>query len=187
MINQPTAALVDVSVREFEKECGTDEVALAELFRSYPKNTTHAHVLLKVAAVNSIYSTRILAFKDLAKYIFEKGDQLDRSLECCDLEAFSLIERYTPSTGHERHPFSFASKYCCWQRPGCYPIYDRCVDRYISTLNRQEHLGYSSSESWNYPYFVWIMNDLRSRYGLQAYSYKQLDAFLYLQGRALLR
>ena len=185
-MSQPTQELVSAAVRQFELENGTDERALAELFRSCPSNTDRAHVLLKVAAVNSIYSTNIYAFKDLAKYISERGDEIDCYLECGDLRAFELIERYTTGDEKERHPFSFASKYCSWQRPNFYPIYDSFTEAYLWQLLKADEPKEKHALLWTYASFKGVVDRVQERYGLQSFSYKQIDAFFYLQGSKLL-
>jgi len=39
---------------------------------------------------------------------------------------------------------------------------------------------------WNYPRFKKIVNELRGHYGLQGFKFKQIDAFLYIEGGKLL-
>lgn len=57
----PTANSVGKACKQFDGDSETRiaEGALADLFAKYPNNTNEAHVLLKVVALNDLYSTQI--------------------------------------------------------------------------------------------------------------------------------
>jgi len=56
----PNQSSVTAACKRFDEENAVVEQALAELFRQYPTNDNEAHVLLKVVALNRLYSTNIL-------------------------------------------------------------------------------------------------------------------------------
>src|SRR5215469_10814229 len=83
----PSPANVKAACEEFDREEATVEAALRELFTAYPKNTTKHHVLLKVTALNFLYSTFIRLYNrtrpdvsDMAEYISRNGDAIDWAL-----------------------------------------------------------------------------------------------------------
>lgn len=97
------------------------EEGLKELFGTYPRNDLLSTVLLKVAALNSLYSTNIYAVFDVARHIRQLN--IDSQLQQNDL---SLIDKIAVVTIGEktRRNYSFATKYCSWHKPDIFPIYD---------------------------------------------------------------
>jgi len=61
MLLTPTIDLVQEECAEFDKEPFTKlgEEALAQLLMQFPRNEKASHVLLKVIALDRLYSTRI--------------------------------------------------------------------------------------------------------------------------------
>jgi hypothetical protein len=185
-LRAPDAVLVREACEQFDRENETSEKALAELFAAYPGNDNASHVLLKVVALNSLYSTRILAVLKLANHIAEQGAQIDAALAAGSAEAVEVIA----GAGQIDLTFySFATKYCNWHNPGAYPIYDSRVDKYLWGLKKQ---GLFSSEKlaergdmWSYPAFCEVMTAFRNDFGLGAFSFKEIDKFLWSQGEAI--
>jgi hypothetical protein len=61
------------------------------------------------------------------------------------------------------------------------------VKEYLWQLSKQDGLlRFQQQILWNYPELKKIINELRDQYGLQDFTYKQIDAFLYLEGWKLL-
>jgi hypothetical protein len=91
------------------------------------------------------------------------------------------------SSGKVRYNYSFATKYCSWHNPEAYPIWDSRVDRYLWTLQKQEHFARSFSTNadlWGYPKFRTVMEEFRDCYGLGSFSFKDTDKFLWSEGIA---
>lgn len=184
----PTVELVRAACEQFNRENGVTEKALADLFGAYPSNEDASHVLLKVAALNSLYATRILAVLKLAEHIAGLGTKLDAALAAGSPDAVEQIARI--GIGEKDFTFySFASKYCNWHKPELYPIYDSRVDKYLWLLKKQGELDSDKfvhrQDLWNYSNFRDIMIVLRNRFGLGSFSFKQIDAFLWSQGEAI--
>lgn len=184
----PTVELVRAACEQFNRENGVTEKALADLFGAYPSNEDASHVLLKVAALNSLYATRILAVLKLAEHIVGLGAKLDAALVAGSPNAVEQIARI--GIGEKDFTFySFASKYCNWHRPELYPIYDSRVDKYLWLLKKQGELDSGKlvhrQDLWNYSKFRDIMAVLRDQFGLGSFSFKQIDAFLWSQGEAI--
>ena len=184
----PTVELVREACEQFHRENGVTEKALADLFGAYPSNEDASHVLLKVAALNSLYATRILAVLKLAEHIVGLGAKLDAALVAGSPNAVEQIARI--GIGEKDFTFySFASKYCNWHRPELYPIYDSRVDKYLWLLKKQGEFSCekftSRTDLGSYSIFRDVMIALRDQFGLGSFSFKQIDAFLWSQGEAI--
>lgn len=162
------------------------EGALEELFKLYPENADSKQVLLKVIAVNTLYRTNIFAVMTVAEHIARNVPDIDISLRSGDPEVVEKIARIkVGSEGKERNFFSFASKYCSWHNPGAFPIYDSRVEKYLWALQKQHPFSDKfkrREDLWSYVRFRDIVSEVRNVFGLTAYSFKQIDKFMYLYG-----
>ena len=188
----PTKALVRTASKEFDKDESPIEDALKELFNQYPGNSDLRHVLLKVVALNSLYSTQITAHSaklpnvvDVAQHICRNAKKIDSALAAGSPEIVETIAWVSVSNKKDRNNFSFATKYCSWHNPEAYPIYDSNVQRYFEHLQKQIAFsgGFNvSAAHWTYAEFRGAMNDIRERYDLGAFTFKEIDKFLWLYG-----
>jgi hypothetical protein len=87
MLMRPTEELVRTACAEFDLENSEVEQALTELFSQYPRNSDLRRVLLKVVAVNSLYSTQIFVYSekvpnvvDVARHIYKNAEAIDSAL-----------------------------------------------------------------------------------------------------------
>jgi hypothetical protein len=177
----PSVERVKAASEKFDQKYKVIEEALGELFGNYPLNTNPSHVLLKVAALNRLYSAGVLAVGVLADHIYRNGKEIDLALAAGNLSAVERIERVTIQ-GKEFNFFSFATKYCNWHRPDLYPVYDSRVDQYLWSL--QKHSRFSDFNHRpdirkDYIGFFKIMTDLRSFYKLESTTFKEIDKFLW--------
>lgn len=93
--------------------------ALSVLVRHFPRNVELPHVLLKVVALNKLYSTNILDVETVARPI--TGLRIDAPLSGGSSQAVDLIASVRIA-GKVRYNLSFATKYCSWHNPTAYPI-----------------------------------------------------------------
>jgi len=188
--SEPTADHILAACEKFDKQNAVVEQALTELFCQYPRNDNNSHVLLKVAALNALYSTRILALQDVAHHIYERGKHIDSALALGSSKIVDTIAAVRISaTGKVRRNYSFASKYCSWHKQGSYPIWDSRVKAYLTWLRQTPKGGFlvKNPDDWGYyREFVEMVNDLREVYNLGALSLKQIDKFLYTEGEKLI-
>src|ERR1043166_9061552 len=70
---RPTPALIARHMRAYDAapEGGLPDEAVGAVFRSFPTNDKRGPVLAKVAVLNSLYFTNILAVRDVALAIVE--------------------------------------------------------------------------------------------------------------------
>jgi hypothetical protein len=203
----PNASSVRDACKRFDEENAVVERALAEVFRQYPTNGDEAHVLLKVVALNRLYSANILAVHDVARHIYEHAQEVDGALkgdppspEAVD----QIVELTIRATG--RRFWAFATKYCSWHRPESYPIWDSFVARYLRSLKGShftrpdnwtdypqfaDYGGGAADGRWrpdnwtHYREFAVLMNRFRDSYNLRSFTFKEIDKFLWLSGEEL--
>jgi hypothetical protein len=190
----PTADLVRAAVQRFDDENPVVETALRDLFRQYPLNNNEAHVLLKVVALNRLYSTNIYAVHAMAHHIFQQAGEIDSALATGSPVVVDKIASITiRATGKKRTNYSFASKYCSWHRPDKYPIWDSRVRAYLQSLRRSlrntDDVGLlgANQHFWNvYPEFVELVSKFQKRYKVDDFTFKDIDKFLWLYGNKLI-
>jgi hypothetical protein len=181
-LEAPTAERVKAANLKFDHENELTEHTLEELFRQYPDNSDVRHVLLKVVAVNSLYHTCIFALDTVARHIHLNHKQIDAALAAGSPEVIDIIARVKVNNKIYNF-FSFATKFCSWHNPTAYPIYDAHVDHYLWALQKQGHFAsFLHPDLWNYPKFVQIMTAFRDVHKLSAFTFKEIDKFLFLEG-----
>jgi len=147
---------------------------------------------VKVAALNGLYGTGILAVWDLAKHITNLD--IDARLAEPRINA-NLVEEiaHFEIKGKVRHNYSFATKYCSFHRPDLYPIYDSLVHKLLNTFLQQcepfdtfvpgEHwrTDPATCESISRNYTIWCrsIKNFRKHYGLEAFSIRDIDKYLW--------
>jgi hypothetical protein len=182
---RPTPELVREKALEFDRDIATGRPAraLERLFRLYPTNTDPEQVLLKVAALNALYSTQIFDLVGLARHIVE--GKVDPLLAAGDPKA---IDRISPAPlGRDRAPrsvLSFATKYCSFHKPEAYPILDSYVEQVLVEYRRRDAFAtFRSEEIRDYRTFKAKLEAFTSFYGLGQCSLRDIHRFLWLTGR----
>lgn len=159
------------------------EQALDWLFinnRETSVNTDIRIVLLKCSTLNDFYSTKIYKTYSVAKNIISIPDFDDRLRQGDD----SLVSEIAEVEG--RSNYSFATKYCSHHQPLLYPIYDRYVADVLDALRRQYPATFSffhKDELRVYSVFRKAIDAIKDNFGLDAYSYKDIDRYLWLLGK----
>jgi hypothetical protein len=185
----PTVDLLKEVGRLFDKDPMTRlaDDALAHLFNAFPANNDLGQVLLKTVALNSIYATNVSLYtadlkriEKMAQHIFE--NHVDALLAEGDLSVVDLIAK-ADLGGKKATYYSFASKYCSWQKHSSYAIYDSRARSLLLRYRRQDKsfwFNYDDVYCYNgYEKFHNIVATFRAHYGLESLSFKELDKFLY--------
>ena len=159
------------------------ERALNRLFFDLaPENKDIADILLKVTALNQFYSTNIFSVYPVAGHI--KALDIDMRLKAGDESLVDDI-RIVALNGREKNFYSFASKYCSHHNPDAYPIYDSYVDEVLRYFrNTDRFTGFRTGELKNYKSFKEILMTFRIYYGLEQFSLKEIDKYLWQLGKA---
>lgn len=164
-----------------EEYC-TKEKALNKLFFEIcPKNTDIKDILLKASTLNDFYSTNIFSIYPVAKHIQDKG--IDSKLKKGDISVVSDIQNVTIA-GKNKNFYSFASKYCSHHNPEEYPIYDSYVDRILRYFRKCDKFSdFKNEDLKDYVEFKKILLKFRDYYGLNEYSLKQIDQYIWQLGK----
>lgn len=185
MLQTPTSELVRHECEAFDSEAfnSASKRALAELVKQFPENTEEPHILLKVLALNTLYSTRInyVDLVPLAQHIAQLG--VDQELRQGLLSAVPRIADCPPL----RRYLSFASKFASLHNSTAYPIYDRNVNEAVWRYQKQEPFTvFHRQDMEDYEAFARIVSAFRDRYSLSDFSFRELDKFLWNTGSRLL-
>ncbi len=187
-------------IAKAREECDADsetkivEAALLDLFAKYPENTNEAQVLLKVVALNDLYSTLIPMRARDQPNVFDVAGciprlNLDQAFKTRSLEIVNAISTTQFTGKRKKNRFAFATKYASWHRQDAYPIWDSHVQNYFTCLRKLHRKdwdafsgGFKLSGDWGYPEFYALMLRFRCYYHLEDISFKDLDKFLWLRG-----
>lgn len=193
ILERPTSDAVRNAEERFDKENRAIEDALGGLFTQFPENKKTDHVLLKVTVLNQLYFTRIPLYSKRVPTVFEVVDHIvglniDSALNLSAPDLVYKIARTEVANKKVHFNYSFATKYCSWHNPDCYPIYDSRVDECLYHLMNQGYVKHFDRQDLKiYLRLKEIVSELRGGCGLAEFTFKQMDKFLYYEGTKLLR
>lgn len=158
------------------------EDALDKLFlKLCPYNTSFTDILIKVATLNDFYSTNIFSVYPVAEHILSLN--LDDRLKTGDMSLVGDIQKVVID-GVEKNFYSFATKYCSHHNSSDYPIYDSYVDKVLRYFRNQDGFSdFANEDLKDYIKFKRILTDFKKFYGLDQYSMKQLDRYIWQLGK----
>ena len=159
------------------------ENALDKLFnRTYPKNAEIEDVLIKVSTLNDFYSTNIFSPFTVAKHIIALN--IDERLDGNDITLVNDIAKVKMDKGNVINFYSFATKYCSHHKPSEYPIYDSYVDKILRHFRDEDGFQYfKTAELKDFPAFKEILINFKKFYGLENYTLKDIDRYLWQLGK----
>ena len=162
----------------------TQEEALKLLFHKFClENRSLELVLLKVTALNQFYSTNIYDTYSMAKHIIDL--QIDERLRSGDLALVNELALITLKK-KQKNFYSFASKYCSHHNPKAFPIYDSFVEKMLVRRAKVDCFAeFKKAELKKYDRFVQIIKAFQQFYGLENFSLREIDVFLWLAGKEL--
>jgi hypothetical protein len=181
---KPNPALVDSYLKKWDnlENYTLQEKSLGLLFNEFCLgNKKLEHVLLKVTALNQFYSTNIFDAYSVAKHILKLD--IDQRLQSHDRLLVNELALITIK-GKQKNFYSFASKYCAHHVPKAFPIYDSFVEKMLlHYANADGFSSFKKTELKQYERFVQIVIAFQKFYGLENFSLKQIDVFLWLVGK----
>ncbi|WP_462361127.1 GNAT family N-acetyltransferase [Parvimonas micra] len=161
--------------------CNKEEALNKLFFEICPKNTDIKDILLKASTLNDFYSTNIFSIYPVAEHIQAKG--IDSKLKKGDISAVSDIQNVTIG-GKIKNFYSFASKYCSHHNSKDYPIYDSYVDRVLRYFRKcDKFFDFKNEDLKDYVKFKGIIIEFQRFYGLNEYSFKRIDQYLWQLGK----
>jgi len=183
-IPRPSIDQVEVYLKKWKdlENYHLQEDALNKLFLELcPKNKEISDILIKASTLNNFYSTNIFSIYPVAKHI--KSLDIDLRLQAGDVTLVRDIQNLTIND-KEKHFYSFASKYCSHHNPIDYPIYDSFVDLILRYFKKRDTFSeFKDGDLKDYIKFKNILVDFRSFYGLDKYSLKQIDQYVWQIGK----
>ena len=158
------------------------ENALNKLFYDIcPNNTDVSDILIKCSTLNDFYSTNIFSIFTVAKHIHELN--IDDRLRKGDLSLVNDIASVCIND-KQKYFYSFASKYCSHHNPKAYAIYDSYVDKCLVYFKKIDKFSdFRQEELKDYEVFNRVLNDFKAFYGLNKYSLKDIDRYLWQLGK----
>lgn len=168
-----------------------EEKLIIELFTKHKENTDEKAVLLKVCILDSFYSTNLRMLGEggvyeMAKHIVKLGT--DKDLQNKSLELISKIADFTSEKGKRKVLYSFATKYCFFHNPNFYIIYDSFVEKALIFYNKKDKFyktKFTQNHIKDYTTFMDIFKSFKSFYALESFNNRELDHFLWIEGKEL--
>ena len=169
--------------------CNKEEALNKLFFEICPKNTDIKDILLKASTLNDFYSTNIFSIYPVAEHILDSN--IDSRLKAGDTKLVEYIKK-VPIGDDSRELYSFVSKYCSHHNPEEYPIYDSYVDKVLWYFRKRPDCSDSENSSFSnfkrkdlkdYVKFKGIIIEFQKFYGLNEYSLKQIDQYLWQLGK----
>lgn len=160
------------------------EKVIKRLFQEqFPKHDDINAVLIKVSILNDFYSTNVDKIKDggtykMAKHIVELDKRLNLT-EKISSKDLAIVGEIAQIEG--KQCYSFASKYCAHHNAE-YPIYDSFVDKMLCHFNG-EFSEFRKDDLKAYARFYEIIDEFKTHYGLEQYSLREIDIYLWLCGK----
>ena len=175
-------------VAEYEQKWNTladyvnQENALNKLFFNLcPENKDMSDILIKCSSLNDFYSTNIFKVHNVAKHFLNQ--KIDERLAVGDLNLVMDLANIEIN-GKRFFFYSFATKYCSHHRPDIYPIYDSYVNKLLKYFrNRDGFMAFKETNLKEYSKYYNIIQSFKSFYGLQEFSVKQIDKYLWQLGK----
>lgn len=162
------------------------ERSLEMIFREdveFRKNTDLKHVIIKCSVLNDFYATNIYQIEPIARKICLIPD-IDARLAAGDVE---LVEEIATVEGVKNRNYSFATKYCSHHNPEAFPIYDRYVADVLWFLKKQyaDIFDFDSKNDLKNSYLTFkrAIESVRTHFGLENYTFKQIDQYLWQLGK----
>lgn len=175
-------------VAEYEQKWNTladyvnQENALDKLFFNLcPENKDMSDILIKCSSLNDFYSTNIFKVHNVAKHFLNQ--KIDERLAVGDLNLVMDLANIEIN-GKRFFFYSFATKYCSHHRPDIYPIYDSYVNKLLKYFrDRDGFMAFKETNLKEYSKYYNIIQSFKSFYGLQEFSVKQIDKYLWQLGK----
>jgi hypothetical protein len=158
------------------------ERALDKLFLEICRdNNSIENILIKCSALNDFYSTNIFKVHNVAQHYMRQN--LDERLNTGDLSLVGDLA-HIEINGKPFYFYSFASKYCSHHRPDIYPIYDSYVHKLLKYFKERDgFFKFREADLKDYLSYTEIILTFRKHYGLDAFTVKEIDKYLWQLGK----
>lgn len=170
-----------------QKDCYfEDDQKRIAYFRKNPLNEDASEVLVKISTMEHKQIDELFASRQvIADHIVSL--HVDVALQQGLLQVVDAIAHLeTPQRNY--FLYSFATRYCNWHNVTAYPIYDVTTHHLLAFFWRSCQLDTLSDEDFfNYPRFKECMITLREAIGMERYTFKEVDKFIWIFGERILQ
>ncbi len=179
---EPTREYVRTSL---EKSEGRDvyyraDPAVRAVFNACKGNRDEGCVIAKVAVLNALYATRIMNIYPVVDRIIDLD--IDGRLRAGEPTLVGDVG-WVKLGKKKRMLLSFASKYCHWHEPERFQIFDSRVEAMLLAYRRRFGFAkFTNAELRDYPTFLRLIAEFQAFFGLNSFSRKQIDKFLWIEG-----
>jgi hypothetical protein len=193
-LQKPSNEFIKNYIDSFDND---NRISLADrsikcLIEKFPTNKNIEEILLKVIAINTLYSTSILDTIKMSQWILKCSIDADLNIGMTDLVnkiaiGHGIKSARTKSNLNKKEInfYSFASKYCSWHNHKSYPIYDSFVEKILVAYQKQDNFSnFKTIELKNFTIFKKVILDYISHYNLN-FSLKEIDKFLWAYGKEM--
>ena len=101
-------------------------------------------------------------------------ENLDELLESGNLDAIDKLRSghgILTKNGNEYNFYSFATKYCHFSNPKCYPVYDQYVEKAIVNLRHDNYIQFRNTDELHNPRtFRDIIYEVIQKFDLKGYQ-----------------
>lgn len=147
----------------------------------FPRHDNLAEVIVKVTVLNAIYSTNVYYRFELAKRIVE----LNPAERLVAGDTTLVNELAAVQVGEKTHHYySFATKYCSQHEPKKFPIYDSLASNVLCHFaSKDKFSDFQAKDLKNYPRYVAVIKEFQKYYGLEQFSLRWIDRYLWFTGK----
>ncbi len=192
-LEKPSKEFIEKTLKLFaDKEGDELNENLLKLFQTFNDDKNKFHVIIKVAALNKIYSTAITNINPVVEKIVKASNENPIFKSNDDyIEFVDIISKIkwinSKENSFERNNLSFASKYVHFLSGYTAPIYDSyiwiVINGYLGQKNNQK-ITFKNPKSYRefYDTFEKFKKDL----DLEKYTNYQIDKFLWQYGKSMI-
>jgi len=165
---------------------------LLKLFQTFNDDSNKFHVIIKVAALNKIYSTAITNINPVVEKIVKASNENPTFKSINDyVEFVDKISKIkwinSKENSFERNNLSFASKYVHFISGHSTPIYDSYIWIVINGyLGQKNDTKTSFANPKSYRGFYDTFERFKKEFQLEKYTNYQIDKFLWQYGKSMI-
>ncbi len=183
-IPEPSREQVVLYLKQWESldNYREQEKALDKLFfETAPENRDLSDILIKAAALNDFYSTKVFSIYSMAKHIYELD--IDNRLRRKDPNLVDDIKSIY-ANGKVRNHYSFATKYCSHHCPDRYPIFDSYVEKMLRYFrDAYGFADFRNKDLKKYSIFKNVILKFIEYFDLKEFTLKEIDRYLWQAGK----
>ena len=143
-------------------------------------------LMVKCATLNDFYSTYIFKIYYVVRHYLTVAN-LQARLSAGDVSLVDDLRNVpTPRSVKPIDFYSFATKFCSHHNPSAYPICDKlAVKALYEFRKRDKFANFTKTSLTNYSNYIAAIDAFMAFYGLNNYTYKDVDKYLWQIGKEL--